>query len=179
MRMDEILIDPFFFQFLLATLALGVFAGESAGRGPAKRSVYGEGIALSSLSGGHGLALDSGLGSGLAGGIAHGSGLEALSASSLSLSGLGAGPAAWSAGPAAWSAGPAAWSGAPVGLGGGHAIDLGSIANRHITITRKVGIPVPHPVPVPVERNVAVPVPHPVAVPVDRPYAVQVCQKIT
>lgn len=154
----------FFFQFLLAVLAVGVFAGEKAQKGATKRSVLGEGLALSSLSSGHGLALDSGLGSGLAGGYAYGSGLG-LSAAPIGLSAGQGAPIGLSAGYGA----PAAWS-------AGHAgpIDLGAIENRHITITRRIGVPVPQPIPVPVQRNIPVAVPHPVAVPVDRPYPVQV-----
>ncbi|CAH1103915.1 unnamed protein product [Psylliodes chrysocephalus] len=54
------------------------------------------------------------------------------------------------------------------------AINLGQSISNHVTVTKKIGIPVPQPYPVTVERKIPYPVYQAVPVPVDRPYAVHV-----
>lgn len=56
----------------------------------------------------------------------------------------------------------------------GSYIDLGRVIQQHVHVVRKVGIPIPQPFPVPVERKVPFEVHHPVDVPVERPYKVPV-----
>lgn len=61
------------------------------------------------------------------------------------------------------------------GFGYGHGtIDLGHHIHKHITITNKIGIPIPHPYPVHIQKNIPVPVPHPVPIAVDKPYPVHI-----
>lgn len=62
------------------------------------------------------------------------------------------------------------------GYGYGHhgLIDLGSYVHKHVTITKKIAVPVPQPYPVHIVKKIPVPVPHPVPVPVDKPYPVHV-----
>ncbi|KAJ8963001.1 hypothetical protein NQ314_005641 [Rhamnusium bicolor] len=65
--------------------------------------------------------------------------------------------------------------GGGIGIGAtiGH-IELGRVIKQHVHVVNRVGIPVPQPYPVQVERQVPVKVPHHVDVPVDRPYPVHV-----
>ena len=61
------------------------------------------------------------------------------------------------------------------GLGTGPvSTGLTGVVTPHFTVTNRVAVPVPHLVPVPVERNVPVPIPHPIAVPVVRPVPISV-----